>query len=342
MDARISTRFGSLDIGPRGWHLSSQTSTNAGLPGLPLARPHWNVANDGLLKVHGWYVGMDTHWQGVFVPDSQHHSLPPERLENIKGVGDCKLISIQGNIVGHPDQNFPARIDFAMPEGQCMMLWRAEVTNTGPREVELETITMLNGRAGLGGTLTKMALGRNAARVDMNKAVEQVIWAWTSLVLVLPFALRIMSLVLRLAVLSATFAGAAFLCRLLQTPLSIEHDPVWASVLVNGWQSFSYAGYLPLDTCFGISGAIRRVLSFARLWSMQPTQQTGAAFSGAFHDGGKTPPRAWVGREGAFPSWLSPLAWREAAHIQSDMFTVLSGGFKVRCLLALLVQQYKY
>jgi len=321
-DARISTRFGNLHLEHTGWRLAGQPQGSTGLPGLPSARPQWSVINEGLLKLHGWNPGTDTAWQGVFVPGSRPFS--PEWQDTIKGVGDCKLVSVEGSIVGHPEQNLPARIEFAMAKDRCMMLWRAEVSNTGPRDVELETITMLNGRAGVGGTLAKKA---DSLKHDVRKAVEVGIWAWTSLILVLPFAFRIMSLVLRVAVLATSFVGASFLCKSLQSALSLEHDPVWDSVLINGWQSFSYAGYLPLDSCYGVSGAIRRALAMTGLWTMQPSPQTGAAFSGAFHEGGKMPPRSWLGREGTFPSWLNPLSWRQSALVKSDMFTSLSAGF---------------
>ena len=58
------------------------------------------------------------------------------------GVGDCKLLSMDGSIVGHANQNLPARLEFAMAQDHCMMLWRAEIKNAGPRDLELETITV--------------------------------------------------------------------------------------------------------------------------------------------------------------------------------------------------------
>jgi hypothetical protein len=282
-DAQISTRFGSLQIDAGGWRLTCQAQGGFGLPsspGLPSARPQWGIVNKGLLTLHGWNAGTDVAWQGTFCPGSRAFSL--QRDEMIKGVGACKLITIEGFIVGHPDHNLPARLDFAMAKDSGMMLWRAQVKNDGPHDLELETITMLSAKAGVGGTVAKISTGR--VEGDMHKAVEVALWAWTSLILAMPFALRIFSLTLRLAVLSASFAGASFLCKRLQSGLSLDHDPVWGSVLVNGWQSFSYAGYLSLQGCYGMFGALRRVLSLSGLWSMQPSPQTGAAFSGAFHE----------------------------------------------------------
>ena len=36
------------------------------------------------------------------------------------GVGDCKLLSVDGSIVGHADQNLPARLEFAMAQDRSM------------------------------------------------------------------------------------------------------------------------------------------------------------------------------------------------------------------------------
>jgi hypothetical protein len=278
--AQISTRFGSLHIESGGWRLTGKAQSGFGLPGLPTARPQWGIVSSGLLKLHGWNAGTDAAWQGTFCPGSRAFS--PERDEVIKGVGACQLVTVEGSIVGHPDQNLSARLEFAMAKDSGMMVWRAHVRNDGPQDVELETITMLHAQAGVGGTIAKRAAGRMEA--DIYKAMEVGLWAWTSLILAMPFAVRILSLTLRLAVLGASFVGASVVCKRLQSVLSLEHDPIWDSVLINGWQSFSYAGYVPLQSCYGVVGALRRLLSVTGLWSMQPSPQTGAAFSGAFHE----------------------------------------------------------
>ena len=153
---------------------------------------------------------------------------------------------------------------------------------------------------------------RVCARVYIYKVAEMTLWAMASLVLTLPFALRMVSTLFRLTLLGTSVVGASALCRTLQSPLSLEHDPVWGSVLINGWQSFSYAGYQRTDVVLGILGALRRALWLLGIWTQQPAPQTGQAFSGAFHEGGCMPPRAWLGREGCFPAWLSPVSWRQA------------------------------
>ena len=250
----------------------------------------------------------------------------PQRHGVIKGVGDCKMVTVDGCIVGCPDQNLPARLEFAMAQDRSMMLWRAELRNRGPRDVELETMTLLNGHAGVGGTISR-STAKGLASSDLDKAMEVGLWAWAALVLMLPFTLRLASTLLRFIALSSAFASASFACKALQSSLSLSRDPVWRSALVNGWQSFSYAGYLALDACYGVAGAARRFLCFTGLYAMQPAPQTGAAFSGAFHDGARMPPRAWLGRQGSVPSWLSPFSWRQTAPVQSDMFTSLVAGF---------------
>ena len=129
---------------------------------------------------------------------------------------------------------------------------------------------------------------------------------FVSLVVVMPLV-PVLSAVLRLLVLGTSCVGAAVLCQSFQSVLSQEQDPVWASVLVNGWQSFSYAGYLPLDSCFGVFGALRRVL--CKMTTVNISLCIGAfsrQLNGLSH-AGKKPSRPAHARGGMrAPSWNAP------------------------------------
>jgi len=111
------------------------------------------------------------------------------------------------------------------------------------------------------------------ARAYIYKVAEMTLWAMASLVLAMPFALRMVSTLLRLTLLGTSAVGASILCKTLQSPLSLEHDPVWGSVLIHGWQSFSYAGYQRTDVFLGIVGALRRALWLLGIWTQQPAPQ---------------------------------------------------------------------
>jgi len=97
----------------------------------------------------------------------------------------------------------------------------------------------------------------------------------------------------------------------------------WRSVYVTGWQSFSFAGFIPVGRCYGCLGYGWLLLWRAGLWWFNPTTLAPWFLSGAFHDGARTPPVAWWGKL-RVPRILQVPFGRLRAPVTSDMFALIS------------------
>ena len=188
------------------------------------------------------------------------------------------------------------KLEFAFPnttsvldDGSGAVLLRAEISSK-TNDVDIDTITILNGTATPCDPFDSVEEAASKSQSELDKDYQVLCKGMIYLLAVE------VGLVLLTTVVGNLSLSAAVLLGTVLTPTtalaldfasgSRRSGGSWEWVVINGWQSFSYAGVLSVAGYRTALGALRRVLWILRLPpSLQPRVQTGWAFSGAFHDG---------------------------------------------------------
>ena len=188
------------------------------------------------------------------------------------------------------------KLEFAFPndisvlnDGAAAVLLRAEISSKG-RDVEIDTITMLDGTATPSHEFVNLEDAESKASPNLNANYHNVCKDLIYLLVVESVLLFLATLQGNISPSVSLFIGIGLLPA---TALALDffsgsrrNGGGWEWVVINGWQSFSYAGVLSTAGCRTALGAVQHLLWMLRLLpSLQPRVQTGWAFSGAFHDG---------------------------------------------------------
>lgn len=233
----------------------------------------WRVKCKNMLQVSAWRRRGGLCTGRLVVTDEAS-----EREEEVRGVGLCRIRRYCGQIVGENIPRLPAWIEFGEKEDDNVLIWRAEIESC-EEPIFLETITMFDGE------VTTELSASHAIQQTRTRKMEVLMWTFISLAL-FPIAFASLKvsrmLLMPLTVLSSLLLASVIpklQCRY------VGMEEVWTSAMLNGWQSFSYAGVIKFSACFGVLGSIRRLLCRLNIFPLQVRQQTGWLFSGPFHDG---------------------------------------------------------
>ncbi len=186
-------------------------------------------------------------------------------------------------------------MEFAFPEENCSaVLFRADIVNLGD-EIEIDTITVFDGMAIPSHPNDESEKASQKKKsVDHNKDYGRI---WKDMLNILTIEA---CLLLFMYWTGGISPSVTFFCNCLLVPatacilvyINAHGRGGWESVLINGWQSFSYAGIVSVRGYHSATGALMHALWHVGLLpSLQPCVQTGWAFSGAFHDGPPLLPR---------------------------------------------------
>lgn len=187
----------------------------------------WRISSRTLLEVYGWGKG-GTGWCGRLQRDAK----PAVRdTIEVEGVGVCSRLTITGCISGRGAPPLVARVEFALPEDSCSMLWRVELTSTAD-DLELETISLLDASLAMD---DPSAVRHSTCSPDPLTLLS---WSFGVFLVLLPIAIRLqLSWAASLfMVLSGPYYTARYGGTVRQRLMRPEARWTWRRVLISGYQ----------------------------------------------------------------------------------------------------------